>query len=479
MPMFGTTLTIAYFPYFEQMSTWLNKTQNTTSLVEKTLRPSLCLKSKLVHNNIVGSPHLFTQETTIHFIWLDSVKVSIWKLEETSVARRMVRLKSFSIWDPERKTILVNFMRLTVSWKGTQFQQAENPDSYLNMDYETHLGTKIDYLLFQSSRLRQATEILLLQNQCEQERTQILFNLMIALGNSRLAGYMLTGNRSTFLETDASLAWLYHCPMVHSPLHTMSQCCDRIPLLYEGEIRFVDPMTRQTCPDTVAPNCSDRIKNLFQLDMDQGDSWYTLTPGIVHQDKPAIFELKKVTPMTAQSRTGSEDAGMYTRSELRGFWENILINAASRTAPKKFSQNLIIYPTPRVGSDGFHYYTPRTEFYIDEMYFSRVLQRSFYGYLWTGWLRPWTLWNLLLGLFVSKAHNRPDSHDSKAHGNQHDDRCFTRCLLSASYNIFLTSVMRSMYNSQASSLASDAPKKVDPSVNINRALSCARTLRRK
>ena len=91
--------------------------------------------------------------------------------------------------------------------------------------------------------------------------------------------------------------------MVHSPLHTMSQCYDRIPILYEGEIRFVDPITRQTYPDAVTQNCSDRIKNLFQLDMDQEDSWYTLTLGIVHQDKPAVFGPKKVTPMTAQPLT--------------------------------------------------------------------------------------------------------------------------------------------------------------------------------
>ena len=83
---------------------------------------------------------------------------------------------------------------------------------------------------------------------------------------------MLTGNRSMFLETDVSLAWLYHCPMVYSPLHTMSQCYDRIPMPYEGEFRFVDPITRQTYHDAVTQNCSDRIKNIFQLDMDQEDS---------------------------------------------------------------------------------------------------------------------------------------------------------------------------------------------------------------
>ena len=81
---------------------------------------------------------------------------------------------------------------------------------YLNMDYGMHMGTKLDYLFFQSSRLLQASEIQLWKNQCEQERLQIVTILMLSLENPRLAGYMFTGNRSMFLETDDSLAWLYH-----------------------------------------------------------------------------------------------------------------------------------------------------------------------------------------------------------------------------------------------------------------------------
>ena len=84
--------------------------------------------------------------------------------------------------------------------------KTSNEDLYLNMDYEMHMGTKLDYLFFQSSRLLQASEIQLLKNQCERERTQILTILMLSLENTRLAGYMLTGNRSLFLETDGSLA---------------------------------------------------------------------------------------------------------------------------------------------------------------------------------------------------------------------------------------------------------------------------------
>ena len=101
-------------------------------------------------------------------------------------------------------------------------------------------------------------------------------------------------------------------------------------------------------------NCSDRIKNLFQLDNDQEDSWYTLTPGIVHQDKPAIFGPQDFKPVASHTFTGSQDADMYTCNELRGFWDSILINAASRTALKKFSQNRIVYTTAEEGTDGYH-----------------------------------------------------------------------------------------------------------------------------
>ena len=203
--------------------------------------------------------------------------------------------------------------------------------------------------------------------------------------------------------------------------------------------------------------------------MDQEDSWYTLTPGIVHQDKPAVFGPKKVTPMTAQPLTGSQDAGMYTRSELRGFWDNILINAASRTALKKFSQNLIIYSTPQAGPDGFHHYTPRTEFYVDKMispeYFKDRFMDTFgpvayilehCGICFSVFLFLKLIIDLIVMIIRHMEINRMTGASLG----------FGKTLLSASYNIFLTSVMTSMYNPQTSGLASDEPKKVNPRVDI-------------
>ena len=83
--------------------------------------------------------------------------------------------------------------------------------------------------------------------------------------------------------------------------------------------------------------------------MDQEDSWYTLTPGSVNQETPAIFGPQDINPVASHTFTGSQDAGMYTRNELKGFWDSLLINAASRTALKKFSQNLIVYTLTKRG----------------------------------------------------------------------------------------------------------------------------------
>ena len=133
-------------------------------------------------------------------------------------------------------------------------------NTWLHMDYEMQVGTKLDYLFFESTRSFQSSEIQMLKNQCEEERTQILTILMLSLENPRLAGYMVTGNRSMFLETDGSLAWLYSCPLISLPLHVMSNCYDKIPIFCEGQIQFVDPITRQTYPNAYTQNCIDRIK---------------------------------------------------------------------------------------------------------------------------------------------------------------------------------------------------------------------------
>ena len=156
---------------------------------------------------------------------------------------------------------------------------------------------------------------------------------------------------------------------------------NRVPILYEGQIQFVDPITQQTHPAAKLQNCTDGTSNLFQFDMVQEDSWYTLIPSIVHQYRPAVFGPKDVSPVAIHSFPGSQDDGNHTRSELSRFWDSMLISAASPSALKKFSQRLVVPSQNSKNPDCFVYYAPRTDFFVDNMispgYFKYRLMDTF------------------------------------------------------------------------------------------------------
>ena len=80
-------------------------------------------------------------------------------------------------------------------------------------------------IYFNTKQLRHS-EMTLLQNQCELDHTQMLTILMLAKQNTRFAGYMLTGNRSMFLDAHGSVAWLYRCPKILSPLRLLEESYD-------------------------------------------------------------------------------------------------------------------------------------------------------------------------------------------------------------------------------------------------------------
>ena len=248
---------------------------------------------------------------------------------------------------------------------------------YLNLDYELHQGTKLDYLFIESSKRLEGFEIQLLKNLCEQERTQILTSLMLSRENPRLVGYMLTENRSMFLSTDGSLAWLYHCPLMRSPPHVTNQCYDKIPIFYKNATFFDDPITRQMYPDAQVQSSSHRVKNVFQIDMEDEISWFTITPILEHEERSAVFGPKDVITEFSRALGGAGDAGIYTRAELSEFWDKILISAASRKALQKFSREPIVPNTAFHGPKQYSYYTPRTDFYVDNIFSPSYFKNQF------------------------------------------------------------------------------------------------------
>ena len=113
----------------------------------------------------------------------------------------------------------------------------------------------------------------LLQNQCELERSQMLTISKLVMQNTRLDGYMPTGNSYMFLDTDGSVAWFYHCPKFLSPLGVLDKCYDRIPILFERTTKFVDPITRQTYDFASQIPFLGDYNIVFQFDLENDNSW--------------------------------------------------------------------------------------------------------------------------------------------------------------------------------------------------------------
>ena len=190
--------------------------------------------------------------------------------------------------------------------------------------------------------------------------------------------------------------------------------------------------------------------------MYQEDSWYTLTPGIVHQDRPAVFGPKVVSPVAVHFFPGYQDAGMYTRSELSSLWDSILISAACRNVLKKFPQKLIVFSNNNKNPDSFPYYASRTDFFVDNMispgYFKDQFMDTFepvaYVLEHCGiYFSVIVLYKLLIDVVVMVIRHL---EITKRTGAQLG---FVKTLLSASYKVLTKPVLTSMYDPRAPPLS--------------------------
>ena len=199
---------------------------------------------------------------------------------------------------------------------------------------------EINFMMYKVYRDLEQSDFLILQNMCELRRTQIQMINALSYENNRLAGYMLTGNRSMFLDIEGVIGFLYPCPKKISPLKVLDRYYDRIPIFYDGKTMFVNPITRQTFPFANEIDCTDTFKKFFQHDLDNNNSCYQLMPEPVHFKLPAVFAPQQIGFIQQIPDYDSRRAGIYTVNQLKDFWRTILHKSASNSALKKISRTV-------------------------------------------------------------------------------------------------------------------------------------------
>ena len=179
------------------------------------------------------------------------------------------------------------------------------------------------------------------------------------------------------------------------------------------------------------------------------------------QETTSSIWTKNVTPVSGRAFGGAGDAGIYTRAQLSEFWDNSFISAASRKALQKFSRELIVPNTAIHGPEQYSYYAPRTDFYVDIMISPRYFKNQFmdtfgsvaYVLEFCGiYFSCFLFINLIVDLIVMiLRHMEINRLTGTSLG-------FGKTLLSASYNLFLTSILTSVFNPQAPLLQALEPE---------------------
>ena len=185
------------------------------------------------------------------------------------------------------------------------------------------------------------------------------------------------------------------------------------------------------------------------MDVDQKSSWNSLTPEITHRDRPAVFGPEDNSPFTTQKFPQSDKAGMFTKGKLSEIWYAIHMSSASKNAVQKFTRKMIVTPNAKKGPDGYTYYAPRTDFFVDNMMSQKYFENSFvqtfgtFGY----WLEKsgicfaiFLFIKLIIGIVVTVMRIL------EIHQITGRSVSFGKVSPSATYNLFMVSILKSVYS---------------------------------
>ena len=125
--------------------------------------------------------------------------------------------------------------------RSTRLQELSlmNNPYFGNIHYDIHLDMKLDYKITRIFQEMSLSELETLHQLCELERTQILQSLALAVLKIPYAGYLLSGNRSIFLDYEGNILWFYTCTKKVSPLYVFEDKCCYKKSLYSIKLKYI------------------------------------------------------------------------------------------------------------------------------------------------------------------------------------------------------------------------------------------------
>ena len=113
--------------------------------------------------------------------------------------------------------------------------------------------------------------------------------------------------------------------------------------MYLNKIHFVDPITRKTHTSAKERSFVDEHDNLFQLDIEDDNSWIELTPGLTRVKRPSVLEPNIATErLTKYKFQDNDEVYLFTDQELKKFWRGVKFNQEIKNAIQTFSKGHVV-----------------------------------------------------------------------------------------------------------------------------------------
>ena len=178
---------------------------------------------------------------------------------------------------------------------------------------------KLDYTISQIFQELSLSELETLHQLRELKRTQILQSLALSVLKIPCAGYLLSGNRSNFLDYEGNILWFYTCIKKVSTLYVFDDkhCYKRIPIFYKNKVHFVDTFSRRTYFwDTAVPCGSENSHNIVQLNPDE-DKYYLFTAYPTLMQSLKKFSPESIRAIARNPNIVLQSIGIYSKSDIQ------------------------------------------------------------------------------------------------------------------------------------------------------------------
>ena len=178
---------------------------------------------------------------------------------------------------------------------------------------------KLDYTISRIFPEMSLSELETLHQLCELQITQILQSPALAVLKTPYAGYLLSGNRSNFLDCEGNILCLYTCTKKAPPLYVFEdkRCYKRIPKFCKNKVHFVDTLSRRAYFwDTAVPCGSKTSHNVVQLNPDE-DKYYLLTPYPTLMQSLKKFSPDSIRAIARNTNIDLQSIGIYSKSDIQ------------------------------------------------------------------------------------------------------------------------------------------------------------------